>query len=61
MDQIKLLLGDAITKMKELPDGSIDLIIADPPYNLAKDYKATHDEYAEFKRTVADYKVKLKS
>ncbi|MDR1585964.1 MAG: site-specific DNA-methyltransferase, partial [Treponema sp.] len=30
--------GDCITGMKQLPDNSIDLIIADPPYNLNKDF-----------------------
>lgn len=50
MDQIKLILGDAISKMKEMDPESVDLIVADPPYNLAKDYKATSDnmEFEEF-------------
>lgn len=29
-------LGDCIKGMKSLPDNSIDIIIADPPYNLSK-------------------------
>jgi site-specific DNA-methyltransferase (adenine-specific) len=29
-------LGDTIEKMKELPDASFDVAIADPPYNLSK-------------------------
>lgn len=29
---IKLILGDCLDKMKEIPDGSIDCIITDPPY-----------------------------
>ena len=29
---------DALEGMKLLPDESIDLIVADPPYNLGKDY-----------------------
>jgi modification methylase len=32
LDQI--LVGDCIAKLQELPDESIDLIFADPPYNL---------------------------
>lgn len=32
----KITKGDCINRMKELPDKSIDLIIADPPYNLSK-------------------------
>jgi site-specific DNA-methyltransferase (adenine-specific) len=45
--------GDAIESMRELPSASVDLIIADPPYNLGKDYgnnkdlKAWH-HYEEF-------------
>lgn len=32
LDQI--LLGEAVEKLKTLPDNSVDLIFADPPYNL---------------------------
>lgn len=50
MDKIKLLLGDAINELKKIEENSIDLIIADPPYNLSKNYKATNDnmEFDEF-------------
>ena len=30
----KILIGDCIEQMKTLPDGSVDVIFADPPYNL---------------------------
>src|SRR5262245_51159438 len=30
----RILLGDCIAEMDRLPEGSIDLIFADPPYNL---------------------------
>ncbi|MGI4791737.1 MAG: DNA-methyltransferase [Janthinobacterium lividum] len=49
----RLICGDAVAVMKTLPSGTVDLIIADPPYNLGKDYgnntdrKARH-EYEEF-------------
>ena len=29
---INLMLGDCLEIMKEIPDGSVDLILADPPY-----------------------------
>ena len=29
---IKLMLGDCLERMKEIPDGSVDLILTDPPY-----------------------------
>jgi site-specific DNA-methyltransferase (adenine-specific) len=32
MVDIKLIQGDCLEKMKEIPDGSIDAIITDPPY-----------------------------
>lgn len=31
-----LMHGDCMEKLKQLPDASIDLILCDPPYNLAK-------------------------
>ncbi len=34
MSEIKLMQGDCLERMSEIPDGSIDAIIADPPYNL---------------------------
>ena len=45
--------GDAIEQMKQLPADSIDLIVADPPYNLGKNYgnnsdKQTWIEYRAF-------------
>jgi len=30
----KILVGDCIDVMKQIPDGSIDLIVTSPPYNL---------------------------
>lgn len=30
----KIIKGDCIEKLKKLPEGSVDLIFADPPYNL---------------------------
>ncbi len=49
----QLICGDAIEVMSALPIASVDLVIADPPYNLGKDYgnnrdlKAWH-EYEQF-------------
>ena len=31
-DDYKLLHGDCLERMKEIPDGSVDLILTDPPY-----------------------------
>ena len=30
----KIICGDSLELLKEIPDGSVDLIFADPPYNL---------------------------
>lgn len=32
----KIILGDAIEVLKSMPDESVDLIFADPPYNMSK-------------------------
>ena len=29
---MKLILGDCIEKMKDIPDNSIDMVLCDPPY-----------------------------
>lgn len=29
---MKLMLGDCLERMKEIPDGSVDLVLTDPPY-----------------------------
>jgi len=37
MDVNVLINGDCISEMKKIPDNSVDLIFADPPYNLQLD------------------------
>jgi len=44
MDIDRLYCGDAIEVMKTFPNGSVDLVCADPPYNLGKDYGRTIDK-----------------
>lgn len=39
-----ILNGDATEILKEYPDNSIDLVFADPPYNLSKAYNIYDDE-----------------
>ncbi len=53
MSNIEILQGEAIEKLKELANESVDLVIADPPYNLNKDYgnksdSKSFDEYITF-------------
>lgn len=41
----KIIEGDCITEIKKLPDNSVDLVIADPPYNLGKDFGNGTDKW----------------
>lgn len=60
----KLICGDAGKELSKLDDSFVDLIIADPPYNLGKDYgnnrdlKAWH-EYEDFTRNWIKQAVRL--
>ena len=36
MDKYKIFKEDCYTYIRQIPDGSIDLILTDPPYNLSK-------------------------
>ena len=56
MSKIDLRCGDAIELFKEIKSSSIDVVIADPPYNLGKDYGNNHDlkgfdEYIDFTKS----------
>lgn len=39
--------GDALEVLKTIESGSIDLIFADPPYNIGKDFDGIHDRVEE--------------
>uniref|UniRef100_UPI00359F78D3 DNA-methyltransferase n=1 Tax=Jeotgalibaca porci TaxID=1868793 RepID=UPI00359F78D3 len=41
---IELWQGDCLELMKDIPDGSVDLIITSPPYNIGKSYKTYKDD-----------------
>lgn len=50
---IQVIQGNCIEELKSINDSSIDLIVADPPYNVGKDYgngsdKQPFDEYISF-------------
>lgn len=50
-----IITGDAVEVLGSIESESIDLVIADPPYNLGKDYGNNHDikgfdEYLDFSR-----------
>ena len=51
-----VISGDAVAELAKLQAASVDLVIADPPYNLGKDYGAgsdsfTHEDYLAFTKS----------
>jgi adenine-specific DNA-methyltransferase len=52
--QHKIIYGDALEALKTLPDNSVDLIFADPPYNIGKNFNGkiekweTEDSYLQW-------------
>lgn len=49
----QIIVGDAIEEMRRIPDNSIDMTFADPPFNLNKKYgnykdKKTDEEYIQW-------------
>ena len=59
LDEVRdqILIGDSFQIMDQLPRAFADLLIADPPYNLAKDYHGnaflpkSWDQYREYTRS----------
>ena len=56
MSRIDVITGDALDELPKIDSSSVDLVIADPPYNLGKDYGNNHDikgfdEYLTFSRS----------
>lgn len=45
-----VILGDSIEVLKQLKDKVIDLIFADPPYNLGKDFGNGSDNWSDRER-----------
>jgi site-specific DNA-methyltransferase (adenine-specific) len=55
MSNIDIICGDSLLEIPKMPNESVDLIIADPPYNLGKEYGNSSDrkefaDYLEFTR-----------
>lgn len=45
-DKHKIILGDVLDVLsKEIPDNTVDLIFADPPYNIGKDFNGRKDKW----------------
>lgn len=45
-DQHKIICGDAIEALDLIEDESVDLIFADPPYNIGKVFASSKDKWA---------------
>lgn len=52
MEINKIYFGDCIRLMKKIKDESVDLIIADPPYNLNKDFGNNSDKWKKVEEWV---------
>ncbi|WP_426029480.1 DNA-methyltransferase [Caulobacter sp. DWP3-1-3b2] len=57
-EAVRLLCGDALQSVQQLPAGKFNLIISSPPYNIGKSYersdKLTLEEYTAWQETVAE-------
>ncbi len=53
----KVICGDCIQVMKQMPDGCVDLVVTDPPWNCGKNYgvykdNKSEEEYQDFIRAL---------
>ncbi len=46
-DDHKIIHGDVLSALKEIQSESIDLIFADPPYNIGKDFDGLIEKWSE--------------
>ena len=44
-ENYKILHGDILNCFQEVPDNSVQLVFADPPYNIGKDFDGISDNY----------------
>lgn len=49
-DDAMVVLGDCIAVLGEMREKSVDLIFADPPYNLGKDFGNDSDSWSDRKK-----------
>ena len=52
MNTIKLIQGDCLRELDNIPDKSVQLICIDPPYNIGKDTWDTILNYQKFMLSV---------
>ena len=44
---MKLMQGDCLERMKEIPDGSVDLTVTSPPYDNLRTYNGNNEQWGE--------------
>ena len=44
---INLMQGDCLERMREIPDGSVDLTVTSPPYDNLRTYNGNNDQWGE--------------
>ena len=49
MVMIKCMLGDCLDRMKEIADGSVDMVLTSPPYDNLRTYNGSLDDWTEAK------------
>ena len=43
----KLIHGDCLEKMKDIPDGSVDMVLTSPPYDNLRSYNGNNEQWNE--------------
>lgn len=46
-NNIWLMQGDCLERMKEIPDGSVDLTVTSPPYDNLRSYNGNNEQWGE--------------
>jgi DNA modification methylase len=62
MSKINLMQGDCLERMKEIPDGSVDMILTSPPYDNLRSYNGNNALWGEhvWKTVISEIKRVLK-
>lgn len=58
---IRLLEGDCLEKLKDIPDGSVDCLLTDPPYSVMEDYDWDKKDDEFYHQWLTALKPKLKN
>lgn len=51
--EVKLLQGDCLELLKDIPDGSVDMVLTDPPYGI--------DYQSQWKKNKSEWMPKIKN